>query len=203
MLDAMTRVDGGSAWLRAQVEDVLTELLPDDGAGDATLDRSAVTLLLRGAFELPQRGDRPVTGAVTVCGLEPMRSVPFRVIAHVRNHDDAEVAVGAGVYERFNASAVVLRGSDLDALSDNPDDLLVDLQALAGPAAGPNGGSIFIDGFSGGEVLVGNRDERAFLGEEAGGGPADTGGAPGDNDTASGQTCHDVSSVVGIQEPLL
>ncbi|HJZ95747.1 MAG TPA: carboxypeptidase regulatory-like domain-containing protein [Candidatus Solibacter sp.] len=51
-----------------------------------------------------------------------------------------------------NASAVILRGSDLDALSDNPDDLLVDLQALAGPAAGPNGGSIFIDGFSGGEL---------------------------------------------------
>ena len=51
-----------------------------------------------------------------------------------------------------NASALVLEGSDLDALSDNPDDLLVDLQALAGPAAGPNGGSIFIDGFSGGEL---------------------------------------------------
>jgi hypothetical protein len=51
-----------------------------------------------------------------------------------------------------NASATVITGSDLDALSDNPDDLLADLQALAGPAAGPNGGSIFIDGFSGGEL---------------------------------------------------
>jgi hypothetical protein len=51
-----------------------------------------------------------------------------------------------------NASAIVLRGTDLDALSDNPDDLMADLQALAGPAAGPNGGSIFIDGFSGGEL---------------------------------------------------
>jgi hypothetical protein len=51
-----------------------------------------------------------------------------------------------------NASAVVLRGADLDALSDNPDDLAADLQALAGPAAGPNGGSIYIDGFSGGEL---------------------------------------------------
>jgi len=51
-----------------------------------------------------------------------------------------------------NASAVVLTGDDLQALSDNPDDLLADLQALAGPAAGPNGGSIFIDGFSGGEL---------------------------------------------------
>ena len=47
---------------------------------------------------------------------------------------------------------VVLRGSDLDALSDNLDDLAADLQALAGPAAGPNGGAIFVDGFSGGEL---------------------------------------------------
>ncbi|MBZ5624715.1 MAG: carboxypeptidase regulatory-like domain-containing protein [Acidobacteriia bacterium] len=51
-----------------------------------------------------------------------------------------------------NASAVVLTGDDLLALSDNPDDLMADLQVLAGPAAGPNGGAIFIDGFSGGEL---------------------------------------------------
>ena len=51
-----------------------------------------------------------------------------------------------------NASALVLRGEDLDALSDDPDDLQQDLQALAGPSAGPNGGSIYIDGFSGGEL---------------------------------------------------
>jgi hypothetical protein len=51
-----------------------------------------------------------------------------------------------------NASALVLTGADLDALSDDPDDLAADLQALAGPSAGPNGGSIFIDGFSGGQL---------------------------------------------------
>ena len=51
-----------------------------------------------------------------------------------------------------NAAALVLRGADLDALSDDPDDLAADLQALAGPAAGPNGGQIFIDGFSGGTL---------------------------------------------------
>ena len=51
-----------------------------------------------------------------------------------------------------NASALVLRGADLDSLSDNPDDLQADLQALAGPAAGPGGGAIFIDGFSGGQL---------------------------------------------------
>src|ERR1700722_17942730 len=51
-----------------------------------------------------------------------------------------------------NASGLVITGADLEALSDDPDDLLADLQALAGPSAGPSGGSLFIDGFSGGEM---------------------------------------------------
>jgi hypothetical protein len=51
-----------------------------------------------------------------------------------------------------NAGALILRGADLDALSDDPDDLQADLQALAGPAAGPNGGQIYIDGFTGGTL---------------------------------------------------
>ncbi len=51
-----------------------------------------------------------------------------------------------------NASAIVLSGKDLDALPDDPDELLADLQALAGPSAGPNGGQIYIDGFTGGEL---------------------------------------------------
>jgi hypothetical protein len=51
-----------------------------------------------------------------------------------------------------NASAVVLRGKDLDALGDDPEDLAADLQAMAGPSAGPNGGAFFIDGFSGGQL---------------------------------------------------
>src|SRR4029077_3454635 len=55
-----------------------------------------------------------------------------------------------------NAGALVLRGADLDALSDDPDDLMADLQALAGPSAGPNGGSIFIDGFSSGDLPAKN-----------------------------------------------
>ncbi|MGO9094068.1 MAG: TonB-dependent receptor domain-containing protein [Bryobacteraceae bacterium] len=51
-----------------------------------------------------------------------------------------------------NVGAIVLREADLDALSDDPDDLESDLQALAGPSAGPNGGQIFIDGFSNGKL---------------------------------------------------
>ena len=49
-----------------------------------------------------------------------------------------------------NASATVISGADLDSLSDDPEDLSADSQALAGPSAGPGGGvSIFVDGFSG------------------------------------------------------
>jgi hypothetical protein len=51
-----------------------------------------------------------------------------------------------------NTSQLVLRESDLEALPDDPDDLQADLQALAGPAAGPNGAQFFVDGFSGGQL---------------------------------------------------
>ncbi len=51
-----------------------------------------------------------------------------------------------------NASATVLKEKDLEALPDDPDDLEAALQALAGPSAGPNGGQIYIDGFTGGRI---------------------------------------------------
>jgi hypothetical protein len=60
----------------------------------------------------------------------------------------AQVSVDAD----SNASATVLKGKDLDALSDDPDELSSELTALAGPAAGPNGGQIYVDGFTGGQL---------------------------------------------------
>ena len=51
-----------------------------------------------------------------------------------------------------NSNSIVLKGSDLDALSDDPDELSSELTALAGPSAGPNGGQIYIDGFTGGQL---------------------------------------------------
>jgi hypothetical protein len=61
-----------------------------------------------------------------------------------------------------NAGAIVLQGKDLEALSDDPDELQSDLQALAGPSAGPNGGQIYIDGFTGGQLppKASNREIR-------------------------------------------
>src|SRR5687768_8170523 len=51
-----------------------------------------------------------------------------------------------------NADAVVSRGQNLDVLPDDPDALSAAVQAMAGPSAGPNGGQIFIDGFTGGRM---------------------------------------------------
>ena len=51
-----------------------------------------------------------------------------------------------------NASSLVIKGEDLQALSDDPDELQSELEALAGPSAGPNGGQIYVDGFTAGQL---------------------------------------------------
>ncbi|HLY16744.1 MAG TPA: carboxypeptidase regulatory-like domain-containing protein [Bryobacteraceae bacterium] len=110
-------------------------------AGSYTVQASAPGLMLRQPPQLTLRAGSQTLNLVLNVAAEKQR---------VTVEDSTGPAVGTDAAN--NASAVVLRGTDLDALSDNPDDLAADLQALAGPAAGPNGGSIFIDGFSGGEL---------------------------------------------------
>ncbi len=51
-----------------------------------------------------------------------------------------------------NGGALVLNQKQLAVLSDDPDELSQQLQAMAGPGAGPNGGQIYIDGFTGGQM---------------------------------------------------
>ena len=65
---------------------------------------------------------------------------------------DEEGAPQVSTEASGNASAIVLKGKDLESLSDDPDELSNELQALAGPSAGPNGGQIYIDGFTGGTL---------------------------------------------------
>jgi hypothetical protein len=66
----------------------------------------------------------------------------------VTSDSNYQVSTDAGA----NTDAIVIKGKDLDALSDDPDELSDELTALAGPAAGPNGGQIYIDGFTGGQL---------------------------------------------------
>ena len=63
-----------------------------------------------------------------------------------------QAAAALDVNPASNAGAIVIQGKDLEALSDDPDELQADLQALAGPSAGPNGGQIYIDGFTAGQL---------------------------------------------------
>jgi hypothetical protein len=68
--------------------------------------------------------------------------------------EEVTVAAEGGIStaSESNADSLVLRGKDLDVLPDDPDDLTAALSALAGPSAGPNGGQIYIDGFTGGRL---------------------------------------------------
>ncbi|HEX8722340.1 MAG TPA: carboxypeptidase regulatory-like domain-containing protein [Pyrinomonadaceae bacterium] len=69
--------------------------------------------------------------------------------------DKEEVTVAAEEalsVDNASAGAIVLKGKDLESLPEDPDELAAALQALAGPAAGPNGGQITIDGFEGGRI---------------------------------------------------
>jgi len=77
--------------------------------------------------------------------------VPLTVEA-VNEQVDVNADTGVSTDPDATASATVIKGKDLDALPDDPDELAAALQALAGPSAGPNGGQIYIDGMTGGNL---------------------------------------------------
>ena len=118
-------------------------------------------------------------GAFTINGLAP-GTYTVRVVAPKFSlYEQADVAVTAGEKQELtialtveavaenvdintnegvdndpnnNKNATVLKDKDLDALPDDPDELEAALQAMAGPLAGPDGGQINIDGFTGGRM---------------------------------------------------
>src|SRR3989449_8288688 len=62
-----------------------------------------------------------------------------------------------------NKSARVISGKDLNMLSDDPNELAAELNALAGPAAGPSGTQVFVDGFTAGPVLPDKQTIRQIV----------------------------------------
>ena len=99
-------------------------------------------------------GFSPFAKTVTVTAGGTVQ-VPIQLALNVAKQEvmvQAEAGPTLSVEPDNNATALVIKGEDLQALPDDPDDLADALQALAGPGAGPNGGQIYIDGFSGGQL---------------------------------------------------
>lgn len=80
------------------------------------------------------------------------KNIALQLPVAVNSVEVQDESRGLDVSADNNAGAIVIKGAALDALSDDPDELSDELTALAGPAAGPNGGQIYIDGFTGGQL---------------------------------------------------
>ena len=93
-----------------------------------------------------------VDGIVVAPGQSPKMDVSLSIEVQQQNLNVSDQGIGVDTSAENNATQMVLSGKDLDSLSDDPDELESDLQALAGPSAGPNGGQIYIDGFTGGQL---------------------------------------------------
>jgi len=129
-------------------------------------EAAAVTSDASGSFRVKDLKPGEYTIGATSVGFAPFQSTTIALAAGQLKRVDIVMAVAAAqqnivvtdeapevnVEASGNVSALVLKGSDLGALSDDPDELANELSALAGPSAGPNGGEIYIDGFSGGEL---------------------------------------------------
>lgn len=88
-IDELTLPAKNAGFLRAEVVSGLASLRGEAGAFAGELSLDAIIYLLQSRFELSRGGDRPATGAVTVCALAPMRSVPFRVVCLLGMDDNA------------------------------------------------------------------------------------------------------------------
>jgi len=159
----------GKATLRGHVYDPSNALIP--GATVTITTSAGVTVTTAtadtgGAYEVNGLAPGGYIVLASVAGFAEFASRPLQLAAgqvmHVKITMAMEVEQQSitvtdespmvNVEAEGNASAIVLKGADLDALSDDPDELSNELTALAGPSAGPNGGQIYIDGFTGGTL---------------------------------------------------
>jgi hypothetical protein len=159
-----------AATLHGHVADPTGALIPQatvailNSAGQTV--KSATTDAV-GGYTITGLAPNAYTVLVTATGFSPFNSKAITIAAGQSKRVDVSLAIEAAAQSVTvtdeattvvsteagnNASALVIKGKDLDALSDDPDELSDELSALAGPSAGPNGGQIYIDGFTGGQL---------------------------------------------------
>src|SRR6185312_12943378 len=96
-------------------------------------------------FAVGEKNEVEIAGPVTI-------DYQFAIEAAAQVVNVQEEANTVSTDPSQNAAAITISTSQLDALSDDPDVLQQQLLALAGPGAGPNGGTIYVDGFSGAQL---------------------------------------------------
>jgi hypothetical protein len=157
------------ATLRGHVADPTGALIP--GAAVSVTNEAGVTVATtksddQGAYQVTGLAPGKYIVLASFEGFAPFASQPIQLAAGQAMHIKITMAMAVeqqsvtvtdetptvNVEAGGNASSMVLKDKDLDALSDDPDELSNELTALAGPSAGPNGGQIYIDGFSGGQL---------------------------------------------------
>ena len=124
--------------------------LVSDAAGAFTIGR-----LVPGRYELKVSAKGFSAATVSDVMVTGGKTTSAVVKLDISVSTDVEVtaeATGVSTSPDENANALVIKGKDLDALSDDPDDLQNELTAMAGPSAGPSGAQIYIDGFTGGQL---------------------------------------------------
>jgi hypothetical protein len=157
----------GRANLRGQISDEFgasivgaTVTLTDAAGAPKTATTNAdggysFTGLAPGKYKIQATAAGFATSDETEVDVTAARREPFNVslkIAAIESQVKINSETPLSTDSSNNANQTVISGRDLDALPDDPTELAAALQALAGPSIGPNGGQIFIDGFSGGNM---------------------------------------------------
>jgi Carboxypeptidase regulatory-like domain len=91
-------------------------------------------------------------GVNVVAGQAQQLDIALQIQVEQQKVEVHEETPTVDVSSENSASTLIIKGKDLEALSDDPDELQSELEALAGPSAGPNGGQIYVDGFTAGQL---------------------------------------------------
>jgi hypothetical protein len=155
--------------LRGHIVDPTGALIPGTTVTVTTaagVTVSTATADADGAYQVTGLAPGSYIVLANAAGFAPFSSQPIQLAAGQVMHVKVSMALeveqqsvtvtdespAVNVEAGGNANTIVLKDKDLEALSDDPDELSNELQALAGPSAGPNGGQIYIDGFTGGTL---------------------------------------------------
>ena len=154
--------------LRGRVTDPSGAVIPQATVMANTSDGRSVTVVTnnQGVFEFKGLPSGSYTVTVVAKGFATDQEEAVNIVAGQAQQLDVALQIQVeqqrvevqaetptvDVSPQNSASTLVLKGKDLDALSDDPDELQSELEALAGPSAGPNGGQIYVDGFTAGQL---------------------------------------------------